>query len=104
MAAACLDLTSLIFPMNWYCIHTKPKREHHAVAQLSTQPGLELFFPKLRRPKTIRRVRREVTEPVFPGYIFCRFDLLTRYRAVRYAHDVLDILSFGPQPAVVDDR
>lgn len=88
--------------MNWYCIHCRPKREHQAIEQITTQLGYEVYFPKLKRKKTIRRVRREVTEPLFPRYFFCRFELGTGYRAIRYTHDVLDIVSFGAAPAVVD--
>lgn len=51
----------------------------------------------------IRRVRREVVGPLFPQYLFCRFDLMTHFRAVRYARDVIDVLSFGASPAVVSD-
>lgn len=89
--------------MNWYCIHARPKREHQAIEQITSQLGYEVYFPKLKRKKTIRRVRREVTEPLFPRYFFCRFDLSTGYRAIRYTHDVLDIVSFGSSPAIVDD-
>lgn len=52
----------------------------------------------------IRRVRREVVGPLFPQYLFCRFDLMTHYRAVRYAREVIDVLSFGSRPAVVSDE
>jgi transcriptional antiterminator RfaH len=89
--------------MNWYCIHTKPLKEQQAADHLRETFGLETYFPRLRRQKTIRRVRRIVTGPLFPRYLFCRFDLAERYRAVRYAPDVIDVVSFGEQPAVVDD-
>jgi transcriptional antiterminator RfaH len=89
--------------MNWYCVHTKPLKEPQIVTYLDESLGLETYFPRLRRQRTIRRVRRIVTNPLFPRYLFCRFDLSTQYRAVRYAPDVIDVVSFGEQPAVVDD-
>jgi transcriptional antiterminator RfaH len=64
---------------------------------------LETYFPRLRRQKTIRRVRRIVTSPLFPRYLFCRFDPSLHYRAVRYSPDVIDVVSFGERPALVDD-
>jgi len=88
---------------NWYCIHTRPLKENGVVAYLQETLGLETYFPRLKRQKTIRRVRRIVTGPLFPRYLFCRFDLANRYRAVRYAPEVIDVVSFGERPAVVDD-
>jgi len=97
MAAACLD------SMNWYAIHTKPRQE--ALAQTSLQrEKIETLFPKLRRRRTIRRVRRWVTGPLFPCYIFARFDADTSRRLVRYANGVTNIVSFGTKPAIVDDN
>lgn len=89
--------------MNWYCLHTKPKREAQAAAHLRETLGVETYFPLLRQYRTIRRVRRLVTRPLFPRYLFCRFDLAAAFAAVRYSYDVLDIVRFGPAPAVVED-
>lgn len=104
MAAACVGQINVIPPMNWYCVHTKSQREKQVVAQLGTHLGFEVFSPNLRLNKTIRRVKRQVTEPLFPRYLFCRFDLSLNYRAVRYAHDVVDLVSFGAQPAIVAEQ
>ena len=89
--------------MNWYCLHTKPKKEQHVAAFVHERLGLETYFPRLRQPRTIRRVRRVVTGALFPRYLFCRLDLGADYRAVRYAPEVIDIVSFGGRPAVVAD-
>ena len=64
--------------------------------------GIETFFPKLRRKKTIRRVRRWVTGPLFPNYIFARFEFSQSGRFVKYANSVTNVVSFGGKPAVVD--
>jgi transcriptional antiterminator RfaH len=86
----------------WYAIHTKPRQESLAESSLR-QEGIETYFPKLRRRKTIRRVRRWVTNPLFPSYIFARFDAGQSRRLVRYANGIANIVSFGGQPAIVDD-
>ena len=83
-------------------MHAKPRQE--AVALLSLQrEKVETFFPRLRRKRTIRRVRKWVTGPLFPGYFFARFDPTQDGRLVRYANGVINVVSFGGQPAVVDD-
>lgn len=89
--------------MNWFCIQTKPLKESQVVTHLRDTLDLETYFPLLRRNKTIRRVRRVVTSPLFPRYLFCRFDPQLHYRAARYAPDVIGVVSFGGGPAVVND-
>jgi transcriptional antiterminator RfaH len=88
--------------MHWYAIHTKPRQEELAQTSLRRE-GLETFYPQLRRRKTIRRVRKWVTGPLFPCYIFARFDPTTSARLVKYANGVTGIVSFGGNPAIVDD-
>jgi transcription antitermination factor NusG len=88
--------------MNWYCIHTRPKKESRVASYLSGELGLETYFPQLKQYKTIRRVRRLVTGPLFPRYLFCRFDLALGYRAVKYAPEIIGVVTLGSQPARVD--
>jgi len=104
MAAAWSRQSSQFESMNWYCVHTKPQREKQVVEQLGTVLGFEVYFPLLQLQKTIRRVRRKVTEPLFPRYLFCHCDINSSYRSVRYAHDVVNLVSFGEHPAMVQDQ
>ncbi|MCX7915620.1 MAG: hypothetical protein N3A53_04885 [Verrucomicrobiae bacterium] len=73
--------------MNWFAIHTKPRQESLAQQSLDRE-GVETYYPKLKRRRTIRRVRRWVIGPLFPGYIFARFDFSKQHRLVRYATGV----------------
>jgi transcription antitermination factor NusG len=84
----------------WYCLHTKPRREQQAFAYCRQQLSLTAYFPRLQEYRSIRRVRRLVTSPLFPRYFFCRLPL-TAYRSVKFAPDVLDIVHVGDRPAVV---
>jgi len=85
----------------WYAIHAKPRQESLALASLQREK-IETFFPLLRRKRTIRRVRKWVTGPLFPGYFFAQFDAGLSGRLVRYADGVITVVSFGGKPAVVD--
>lgn len=89
--------------MNWYCVHTKPQKEAQVAAYLKDTLNLETYYPKLRQHRTIRRVRKLVTGPLFPRYLFCRFDSGQDYRSVRYAPDALDLVHAGSKPAIVQD-
>ncbi|MFT3781723.1 MAG: transcription termination/antitermination NusG family protein [Nibricoccus sp.] len=91
-------------PSEWFCIYTKPKRERQALEYVESRLGFEVFFPCITRTKTIRRVQYNVSEPLFPRYFFCKFEMNSAYRAVRYAHDVLDVVSFGGVPAIVANK
>jgi len=51
----------------------------------------------------IRRKRQTVTFPLFPGYIFACFDVLSHYRAVHYAHGVRGLVQYGSEPAELDE-
>jgi transcriptional antiterminator RfaH len=66
--------------------------------------GMEVFCPRLRQVKTVRRRRKSVVVPLFPGYLFSRFCVEDQYRAVVYARGVRRIVCFGTTPAPVDDR
>lgn len=89
--------------LKWYCLHTRPQKENHVAAHCRVTLGLEVYYPQLRETRTIRRVRRVVTGPLFPRYLFCRFDAGLTYRAVRYAPDAVDVVQAGNTPAEVSD-
>ena len=88
-------------PLSWFLVHVKPRAEKVSSIHLD-QLGLEVFCPQLKQEKIIRRVRREVVGPLFPGYVFVKFDLRSHYRAVQYATGVRRVVSFGDTFARVD--
>ena len=87
--------------MHWYAVSTKPHQEKRAELHIK-QWGIECFLPLLKKNKIIRRTRKEVIEPLFPGYLFARFDPDKHSRAVRYATGVRKIVEFGSGPVEVD--
>lgn len=60
--------------LNWYCIYTKPKHEDSVATRLGQLPDLEVFNPKLKRKKYRRLAVIDLTEQLFPSYVFVRFD------------------------------
>jgi len=87
----------------WYAVSTKPHHERRAELNLQ-QLDVETFNPRLKESKVIRRVRRVVTVPLFPGYLFAKLDLHNQFRAVSYAKGVRRIVAFGSTPAKVDEE
>lgn len=61
----------------WYVAQTHPNKEEWAVQHLRQQ-GFETFFPRFRKREIRRSTYCERLKPVFPGYVFVRFDLATQ--------------------------
>jgi transcriptional antiterminator RfaH len=76
----------------WYCVHTKRYKERWAAHQL-IKVCEEVYAPLLRERRRVRRQLKWVIEPLFPGYLFARFALEKRFRAVRYTPGVVGVLS-----------
>ena len=89
--------------MNWYAVNTKPHQEN--LAEMNLQRfGVETFCPQLKQDQVIRRRRQTVITPLFPGYLFARFNLDAHYRAVNYAQGVRKLVAFGPAPERVPEE
>ena len=86
--------------MDWYLVRTKPGKERWVSDQLS--PILpEVFLPMLEaRTPRWGRMAWSIT-PLFPCYIFARFDLRARYFDIRYMTGVHGIVSAGSDPLAV---
>ena len=89
----------------WYCAKTKPKHDHIAAANLRKNLGLDVFSPRLRSEQTtVRGVIKNVTEPVFPGYVFVRCAIEKHLDPVRHTTGLSGFVSFGGRiPAVPAD-
>ncbi len=88
----------------WYCARTKPKQEHIAAANLRSQYGLEVFHPRLRSEQvTCRGVVKNITEPLFPCYLFVRCDLEEKMQQIRHTWGVSSLVHFGSRIPVVPD-
>lgn len=80
----------------WYCVRTKPKKEHLAAKNLQGFAHLEdVFCPRIRYEKPTRRGKVWFVEALFPGYLFARFDLAEDLRAVLATTGVLGVVHFS---------
>ncbi|MBI5286649.1 MAG: transcriptional activator RfaH [Deltaproteobacteria bacterium] len=87
--------------MQWYVVRTKPREEERVVWYLSNA-GIETFYSKVRQMKRIRGRREEGIGPLFPGYLFARFNIESDFRTVRYTRGVRKVVAFGPWPEPVN--
>ncbi len=96
-AEACANFIS------WFCVRTQPGREAFAHTFLKKLEMVETFFPRIRFRGVGRRRGRWITEPLFPGYLFCRFDLRHQARAVTYSPGISGLIRFGNHCPIVPD-
>jgi transcriptional antiterminator RfaH len=89
--------------MKWYVLQTKPKKEGEAKSYLSTK-GVEVFNPLIETfiPRN-GRISKEL-KPLFPSYIFAKFELEQNYPLVRWARGVKRVLGFGGYPTSVSEE
>jgi transcriptional antiterminator RfaH len=87
----------------WYVIQTKPKKEEEAKSYLSTK-GVEVFNPLLETFLLRNGRMNKELKPLFPNYMFGKFDLEQNYPLVRWARGVKKVLGFGEYPTPVSEE
>ena len=87
----------------WIAINTHPHREHVAIEHLVRQKFAVYCPMELKRIRHARRVR-DVSRPLFPGYIFAEaMPDLSFWRPILSTYGVRAMIRIGDQPAYVDD-
>jgi transcription elongation factor/antiterminator RfaH len=86
----------------WYVLQCWVRKEGMIVTQLESQ-GLECFLPKYKSLRQWSDRKKEVEQPLFPGYVFCRFEYSDR-RAAVMTPGVLGVVGCGKTPTPVDNE
>jgi transcriptional antiterminator RfaH len=89
---------------DWYAIYTKPKEEPRADMNLAAW-GVETLAPKIleRRTNEFSGKPSYFVKPLFPRYIFARFNAERLLRKVHYTRGVHSIVSLDGRPIKVDE-
>lgn len=87
----------------WFCVRTRPKSEHIAAAHLRELEQIEVFNPRIRFKRPRGRHKMWVTEALFPGYVFAKFNWFRLLKAVHYTNGVTGVVHFGTQWPIIDD-
>ena len=88
--------------LRWYALRIKVNRERDVERRLNDL-RLEVFQPWMRARRRIGSKFHWVQVPLFPGYMFCRLDMVLSGKAARYSPGVKDFLTFGSRLAEVGD-
>lgn len=86
----------------WYLVYTKPRNED-ALERKFLDAGLEVLNPKVKERKYVRRRVTEAVSPLFPCYVFVKFDVFRNYRLVKYSRGVKKLVGFENCPTPVSD-
>jgi transcription antitermination factor NusG len=85
----------------WYALRVRARHEKTVAAHLCAK-GYESFLPVYRcRHRWSDRIK-EIEAPFFPGYVFCRLNLLNRLPILMIPGVVL-VVSAGRTPVPVDE-
>jgi transcription antitermination factor NusG len=85
---------------SWFALHVKSRCEK-AVSLILNSKGVEEFLPVYRSTRIWVDRTREIDLPLFPGYVFCRFDPDERMPVVT-TPGVVGIVRYGRVFAPVD--
>ena len=85
----------------WFALRVRSNFEHVTAASLSGK-GYDPFLPTYHVRRRWSDRTKQADCPLFPGYVFCRFNISDRL-PVLICPGVVNVVSFGGQPAVIDD-
>ncbi len=86
----------------WFALRVRSQRET-AVASHLRAKGYEVFLPVSAFQKRWSDRIKKTDRPLFPGYLFCKFDLDNRLPVLKTPW-LLQIVGLGRTPIPVDDE
>jgi transcription elongation factor/antiterminator RfaH len=87
----------------WYAIGTKNGQENRVEFHL-VRLGLEVLNPKQKKEKKVWGGSKLVAKPLFPGYLFAKFDPPNYLHTIQYTRGVRQVLHFGNNLLPVDEE
>jgi transcriptional antiterminator RfaH len=99
MNGVCMDNS------RWYVIYTHPKQEDRVVTNLGAL-DVETLNPKIRKPRCnpFTGAQDYIIRPLYPRYVFARFDLKKMIHKIRFTRGIHNVISLSGSPTVVDQR
>ncbi len=85
----------------WFGVHTRSNHEKVTATVLSYK-GYDYYLPTYKSKKRWSDRVVESDRPLFPGYVFCRFDPKLRL-PILTTPGVVSVVGFGNEPAPIED-
>jgi len=86
---------------NWFAVQVRTRWER-STATLLAGKGYQAFLPTCKANRSWNGRRKEVEMPLFPGYVFCRFDVVKRL-PILVTPGVIAVVGRGRVPVPVDE-
>ena len=86
---------------SWLALTVKPQHELASARALHVR-DIESYAPVFSERRRWSDRFKVVTVPLFPGYVFARFEQSRRTTALQ-CHGIRSIVQFGPEPAQIPD-
>jgi transcriptional antiterminator RfaH len=99
------DSIQAINDLSWYAIFTNPKQEERANSNLLGW-GIESFSPRFKecRRNEFTGVPTYFSKPLFPRYIFARFDVNLQLQKVSFTRGVKSVVKFNNSVVPIGDE
>lgn len=88
---------------SWYAIHVRSNFENATSDNLQGK-GYNVFLPLYSERRRWSDRVKEASLPLFPGYLFCRFNVRDRLLPILTTPGVVAIVGPGKIPTPIDDR
>ncbi len=85
----------------WYALHVKSRFEKHVQMHLE-EKGYEVFLPMYASTRQWSDRVKALSLPLFPSYVFCRFDIHSRL-PILITPGVQTVIGIGKTPVAVDE-
>lgn len=88
----------------WYLLYCKYGQVLRAIEHLERQ-GVNCLAPRYEIQKMVRNRRKKMMEPLFPNYLFVKFDYkVIHFSIIHSTRGVNYFVRFGKDPVVVPDK
>ena len=91
-----------IYAPRWYACYTRARAEKRAASLLASN-GVESYLPVIEQLRQWSDRKKRVAFPLFPGYVFARFDLRRTYDVVNIP-GIVAIVGVDGDPAPIRDE
>src|ERR1700691_1371597 len=97
----CSETSPEAGPVSWFALQVRGRQEFNISENLGSN-GYEWFLPLYKSRKRCSDRIKQFDSPLFPGYVFCRFNPLDRLPILKIP-GVIQIVGFNRQLVAVDE-